>query len=389
MAKKAYVGVDDVARRVRKIYYGADGVAHRVRKGYIGIGGVARPWWTGGELSYFGTIDPLATRTHYLAAASNGKYAIFCGGYGSRRDGGGGDYGFKATAYDRSLTRTIAADMQGLYREHLAATSVGVYAVFGGGGGTAYVDAYNQALTRFTTLLFENKIHHAAATVGDYALFGGGHTDGGGVTDVVNYFNKSLSRGIAAPLSVARSDLAATPVGNYALFGGGSVSDAGNSILRATVDAYDRSLTRSSPAELSVERCELSATTIGNHALFGGGYGENTFGSGNYSDFVDSYDKSLTRSNPMPLSEARHWLAATTVCEYALFGGGYTTGDPFTTVDAYDESLIRSLPTPLRTGRRYHAATSIGDFALFGGGYGESIANTVNNTATVEAYMVG
>ena len=80
---------------------------------------------------------------------------------------------------------------------------------------------------------------------------------------------------------------------------------------------------------LSVASNALAATSVGNYALFGGGYG------GGYSSTVDAYDTSLTRTIPTPLSEARYYLAATTVGNYALFGGG---DDGKNTVDAYTVS---------------------------------------------------
>ena len=45
MPKKAYVGVDNVARKVNKIYVGVNGVARKVVKGYVGVNGVARQFW--------------------------------------------------------------------------------------------------------------------------------------------------------------------------------------------------------------------------------------------------------------------------------------------------------------------------------------------------------
>ena len=87
---------------------------------------------------------------------------------------------------------------------------------------------------------------------------------------------------------------------------------------------------------------------------------------------------SLTRTTATPLSEARFDLTATTVGDYALFGGGY--GD--TTVDAYDASLTRTTATPLSEARVYLTATTVGNYALFGGGYGDT------TTATVDAYTV-
>jgi hypothetical protein len=55
---------------------------------------------------------------------------------------------------------------------------------------------------------------------------------------------------------------------------------SGNSVANK-VDAFDTSLTRSTPTALSTGRRSLAATTVGNYALFGGG--------SRYSDVVDAY----------------------------------------------------------------------------------------------------
>ena len=86
MAKRAYIGVGGVARKVKKGYIGVGDVARKIKKAYIGIGGVARPCWSGGELAYYGTITPLSIERCYLAATTVGNYALFGGGYG---DGNG------------------------------------------------------------------------------------------------------------------------------------------------------------------------------------------------------------------------------------------------------------------------------------------------------------
>ncbi|MBR2388112.1 MAG: hypothetical protein IKB02_09970 [Clostridia bacterium] len=48
MAKKGYVGIDNVARKVTKQYIGVDNVARKVTKGYIGVDNVARQCYAGG-----------------------------------------------------------------------------------------------------------------------------------------------------------------------------------------------------------------------------------------------------------------------------------------------------------------------------------------------------
>jgi hypothetical protein len=168
-------------------------IARRIMKAYVGIGGKARPFWDvngggGGTLEYYGTITPLSQARAYAAATSVGNYALF---------GGGGVYG-----KDEFST----------------------------------VDAYNASLTRTTpTALSSVKNDLAAANVGDYALFGGGCTTMEALS-TVDAYNTSLTRSTATALSVARSSFAATKVGSYALFGGGCVYENSNSY--STVDAY-------------------------------------------------------------------------------------------------------------------------------------------------------
>ena len=115
--------------------------------------------------------------------------------------------------------------------------------------------------------------------------------------------------------------------------------------------------------ELSEARSYLAATTVGNYAIFGGGVGNTQRVS-----TVDAYDTSLTRTIPTGLSQSRYALAATTVGNYALFGGGEASSTPISKVDAYDTSLTRTIPTELSIGRYSLAATSVGDYALFCGG---------------------
>ena len=124
---------------------------------------------------------------------------------------------------------------------------------------------------------------------------------------------------------------------------------------------------------LSEHRYLLAATTVGDYALFGGGDALN-----GATSTVDAYNSSLVHSTPTGLSEARFKLAATAVGGYALFGGGgYKEA-----VDAYNSSLVHSTPTGLSKGKHGLAATTVGDYALFGGG------DTLRDgaSATVDAY---
>lgn len=137
----------------------------------------------------------------------------------------------------------------------------------------------------------------------------------------------------------------------------------------------------SSPTSLSNARSDLVATSVGNYALFGGGY------TGSYTGGVNAYDTSLTRTTPTGLSQARYALAATTVGGYALFGGGRVNSSGRAVVDAYDATLTRTNPTGLSEARGWLAATSIGNYALFAGGRTYiSSSGRYQYFSTVDAY---
>ena len=350
-------------------------VARKIKKGYVGVGGVARPCWGGGELTSYGNINNgLSLARTSLAATTIGDYALFGGGYDTS-----GTYVSNVDAYDTSLTRTKPTSLS-TGRRNLAATTVGNYALFGGGftSGTAVtnvVNAYDTSLTRTSASTFtlaRGKL--AATTVGNYALFGGGYTSSIVVTAVVHAYDTSLTRTSPTSLGDSRGELAATTVGNYALFGGGS----GSSTYSALVNAYDTSLTRTSADSFDTAVSCLAATTVGNYALFGGGY----TGS-DISTVTEAYDTSLTRTSPTSLSTGRYYLAATSIGEYAIFAGGYTGSDVNARVDIYDSLLTRKPFKYLYTGRQKLAATTVGNYALFGGGDMDSSPSQVVDAFTI------
>lgn len=406
MPKKVYVGVEGKARKVKKMYVGIENKARKVKKAYIGVAGKARLFFSSGELSYYGTATALSDERATKAATTVGNHAIIGGG--RYRAAISNNYG-TVDAYDTSLTKTAATALTTNSRDW-AATTVGNYALFGGG---QYYDNYNNALncggtvysydtsltqkvaTKFTT----NRTETAATTVGDYALFGGGYAyttqydyNTGMPYQVVTHqtavdaYNTSLTKSVPTALSKARTNLAATTVGNYALFGGGQYGTTG-ATGETVVDAYNASLTRTTPTALSNPRRALAATTVGDYALFGGGRSHTSQESpgrmGTFYTTVDAYNASLTRTTPTVLSQGRSDLAATTVGDFAIFGGGLNGQTSYATVDAYDASLTRTTPTALSQARDFLAATTVGDFALFAGGGLQGGANSAYTTVDV------
>lgn len=350
-------------------------VARRIKKAYVGIGGVARPCWSGGEPTYYGAITSLSASRARHAATTVGDYALFGGGQNTALQS-------RVDAYSPSLTRTSATNLSRA-RRWLTAAAVGEYALFAGGSNlsiTRYttVDGYDSSLTKVSSVPDITSSRHclAATSVGNYALFGGGRASSSDIS-TVNAYNTSLTRTTLTALSTARYDLTATTVGNYALFGGGYASESMD-----TVDAYDNSLTMIIPTVLSSPRQKPAATTVGNYALFGGGWNSRQLNP--VSDTVDAYDTSLTRTNPTALSVARYMLAAITIADCALFAGGRDSDASLVTVDAYDTSLTRSNPTALNVARFELVAATVGNYALFSGG----CPAEDNYTDVVEAYTI-
>lgn len=329
----------------------------------------------------------LSTARMYLAATNVGNYALFGGGYT-------GSFTDVVDAYDTSLTRTTPTVLSS-GRFYLTATSVGNYALFAGGRSVplyATIDAYDQNLTRTTPpVLSKGRDKLASTTVGNYALFGGGQPSAfSGNSNVVDAYDQNLTLQTApAVLSQARFFLEAatvasaggsSPQSGYALFAGGT----DDSSYFNVVDAYNQTLDKvTSPSVLSEEVKNLAATSIApaggsnpqsGYALFGGGRLASS-----YTNKVNVYDINLDKLTPVAdLSQARGYLAATSVGNYALFGGGIWSAG-LNVIDIYDMSLTKAQNSQLLSQGRYGlSAASVGSYALFGGGISSSYSNVVD-----------
>lgn len=80
MSQGAYIGINNVAHKIKKVYIGIDGTARKIKKAYIGIGGVARQCFSVGKLIYYGAVESLGVAISELAATHVGDYVIFGGG---------------------------------------------------------------------------------------------------------------------------------------------------------------------------------------------------------------------------------------------------------------------------------------------------------------------
>jgi hypothetical protein len=118
----------------------------------------------------------------------------------------------------------------------------------------------------------------------------------------------NITRSIAT-LSQARYQLAATPSQNLVFFGGGSNSYSETpTIVYDRVDIYNTLNGSWSTATLSQARFDLAATSVGNLVLFGGGVNSNV-----HSNVVDVFNVTSNTWTTATLSQARSALAATSI----------------------------------------------------------------------------
>lgn len=355
------------ARKVKKAYVGVDNKARKIKKGYIGVGGIARLFFSSDKIiSFYGPVSDLSTARTDLAATTVGDYALFGGGGGSTK------YSTVDT-YTSTLAKGTATDLS-VARYYLAATSIGNYALFGGGNGNATtVDTYTSSLSKSTaTNLSTGRPYLKATTVGNYALFGGGGADYKSSTSTVDAYTSTLSKSTATSLTSAANYLAATSIGNYALFAGGRTGSADSTSL-TTVNTYTSSLARGTATSLTTARYNLAATTAGDYALFAGGHNGSTL------SIVDTYNSSLVKGTTTNLSVVGQYVAATTLGGFAIFAGGHNNdvGNATNAINIYSDNLTHTVSEGTLSNWKYNvAATSIGNYAIFAGGeYGSRYAS--------------
>ena len=366
MSKKAYIGVDGVARKVKKGYIGIDEVARKIKKAYVGIGGVARPCWSGSGLEYYGLIDSLNPGRRNPSGTTVGNYAIFAGGYD------GSSVTASTDAYDASLTKVSVSVLSSAKQDHNMGAHIGDYAIFGtglvSGGVASTVDTYSSSLTKGTASSFTTGVTaYNKASVGDYVLFTGGTTNTTQYNyNYVNAYNKSLTKSSPTSLSQNKWNHGGGSIGNYAIFAGGYTGTTNGATIRASAvaNAYNTSLTRSIPDSLSAAATYLVSASVGNHLIF---YGT--------SKVAETYDPSLTKgiATSMNVSNSTAWQNAVSIGNLALFVIS-------TYVYTYDESLtVTKFSRNMSYARNFGGSTVLGNFAIFAGNNSRS--------ATVEAFV--
>lgn len=348
-------------------------VARKIKKAYVGVGGVARPCWSGGELTYYGTTTGLTPATpdypsrYNLASESVGNHVIFAGGRGCN----------KVDAYSDKLVKSELSTLSEPV-SWFDGAPVGDYAIFAGGYScTDSVDAYNSALVKSTpSKLSVSRYSLAGAPVKDYALFAGGLHNGVDENECVNTidtYNSNLVRG-SAFLNVARRMLTGVPIGNYALFAGGYGSSLNTE--NDFVEAFDNNLVKTVLSRLDSAFGEPSSGAVGSYALIAIGR--------KYCIYNDN----LVKMTSIKKSDNKFGGKGVTLKGYVLFAGDHSMSNfsALADVDAYNSNLIKVNVDNISVARYNLAGGSVGDYALFAGGATSN--NMGDAVTTVDVYTV-
>lgn len=429
MAKKVYVGVDNVARKVKKIYFGVDGSYDEVEyikstgsqsiitdiiptsttkivvdcelsyvsDAYTKVLGTYElnsyfSWWTNGTKleAYYGNsyqaMEGPVGRTILTAdgnvwSTSNNSVSFDATTvtvtdpiYLFSIEGGGNYSGSSMTLYSCQIY-----DNGVLIRDYVPCIdSNGLGGLFDRVGNKFYANAGTDSFIVGATT-------GSSFNTGTARKVRKGYIGVGGVARLFWSGGELAYYGTATNLSVARQHIASTTVGNRALFAGGSSGNNHLSNALTTVDAYDKTLTRTVPTELSTARTGLAATTIGNFALFGGGC-NGTSTSKTYN-IVEAYDQNLTRTIITPLPSKRFELEAATIGNHALFAGGSYNGNTQKDVWAYNDELTLTTLDSMSENHSELASATVGNYALFAGGENE-VKGSADCSDVVDAYDI-
>lgn len=389
MARKAYIGVNHLARKVKKIYVGINGVARKVKRGYIGVNGIARLFFAGrGVLHFYSEYAERITADLRTAAASNSSYAFVTNGE-------------LVNSFDKHLVCSVASSLPSGLAGVCGANAAGEYAVFGGSTQSdghitdVPVYAYNKSATRVSANSITSETPtHITGNNNTYAMFGAGTATIGGESQdntAVDLYNQSLTR-VSVSVQQHYSDYCISNNGKYAIVYGGGNTNNNFTYHVNKVDAINTSGTATAMPDMSISEGSFYPIGVraGNYAICAGGW-QNAYSGGTKVSVshrrVNVFDKSLTMSIASPITYDTSIFGqdrgATADEDYGIVPTIDRSGSSYVGhYEAYDPELVKQTYTREGSGAQYQvpAATSFRRYALFFRGINSS---STNNTVDV------
>ncbi len=301
MAKAAYIGVNNVARKIKGGYIGVNGVARKIKAAYVGVGGVARPAWpSGGVTTFVGSVGSNYSDTIEVTGKTGDYVLAFAG-----------DCTAKAL-HNSSYTLTNATN-------------------------------WNTSTSDITTYV------GGTSGNGNYAMVGGGWDyDNEKSLSTMFYYNSSLTKSSASALRTATEEGGYSWNDSYILIAGG-INESTDYISYVT--AYNNSMTRSYGTNLGEDRYFRSGNRgfkLGSYAIFGR---ERTYTRDRKAGYMaEAYNTSLTRTElTIDSGYARVGLGGAQIGSTGLFteataAGSTSTVSSYTTSLTYTKNALSALP---------------------------------------------
>lgn len=164
-----YIGINNLARKIKQIYIGVNGVARRIKKAYVGVNGVAKLAYNSSPLN----ASNIFTEDGTFVVPATGKYTIELHGGGG---GGGGGFRWRLTS-DGSYTYQTggAGGNSGSKYTNVQLTAGQVYTITVGKGGAGGSSDSSSSYSSMSASKGENGTKSSFGNL--YTVEGG---DGGG-----------------------------------------------------------------------------------------------------------------------------------------------------------------------------------------------------------------
>lgn len=302
MPANAYVGIDDLARKVKSIYVGIDGVARKVKNGFIGVAAVARKFFSSAivpDVSNVGEVNITPDQTKLLGRpAKTANHLIY---------GPGDEHSSASFSFTDDLVATQYVYPNGISVPN--SSEFQGYAFFLGGENTdAYDRTYNSTYTYSDDLVSQTRTVlpvqtlSSATYIGAYAvfndtlLFANWDDTGSWKYDYGPFqiqFNSDFVMSKTSYPIIKHSCNAATTTDYWFNIGG----QRGNANLNS-VDVINKDLVHSSTTALNDGYGCSTMTINGRACRLSYMTAENT---SSIYDTVDAFDNDQIRSNPFTL----------------------------------------------------------------------------------------
>ena len=327
------------------------------------------------KLGLYGNLMLTNACRDLSAASIPNKVAIFAGG----KNDSNNTYYNTITAFNNTLVKGSPGRLS-TPKSCFAATNIHDYIILAGGStaanNTQEVNVFNinYTVSTISNLSALNSLYTYGCTLKDRAII---YTGG---SNIIDTYDVKLTKGTLNNTSYTRNNPMMAASNDGFMIAGGRGSS--NNIL-SDAEVYNSNFTKYSNVNMSQAR--YFGTAVGNYAyiLVAGGVTDN-----GYSNIVNVFNGTtftLERTDNLGMNSAG--AASTIVAGTSIVAGGTNSAgaSTITHVDTFQNNYtIMPTDVTLSEARQNFAATTIGNYALFGGGYNtRGVTNTIDVFYTI------